>query len=282
MNPIVRAALFTPGSQMAWLRTAPASSADVCIFDLEDSVLSSRTVEARGFVREAIRELHTRVPIWVRVNRVGGADFENDVASLPLEHVSALMLPKVEGVDELDKCHMAVARASGRQDLPLVPLIETSSGALASLTIARSSFVFCLAFGRFDLSAELDVDPSEQSNPAMSVARGLVVLASHAAGLPPPLDSPWLKVEDLEGLRKAAETARRDGFGGMLIIHPTHVPTVKSAFRPTNTEITWAQRILTAAEQASLQGRGAFLAGTDMADEATLRRARGILKEVGE
>ena len=147
-----------------------------------------------------------------------------------------------------------------------------------STNIARSAEVLCLAFGRFDLSADLGIDP-DAGSPALATARAAIVLASAAAGLHPGLDSPWLNIQDLEGLRTAALRARSDGFGGMLIIHPSHVETVNHVFSPTADEISWARDILASSGQASAEGRGAYARGGAMVDEAIVRRARTIIEE---
>src|SRR5205823_197869 len=82
-------------------------------------------------------------------------------------------------------------------------------GVLGCAAIAEVTGVACLAFGRFDLAADLGIDP-DGTSPALAMARASVVLASTAERLGLPLDSPWLKITDLSGLRAAAERARAD------------------------------------------------------------------------
>src|SRR5207248_10969343 len=57
LAPRVRSALFTPGTDAARLRKAVTVGADVCIFDLEDSVPAGRIVEARESGRQAVQGL---------------------------------------------------------------------------------------------------------------------------------------------------------------------------------------------------------------------------------
>jgi citrate lyase beta subunit len=111
------------------------------------------------------------------------------------------------------------------------------------------------------------------------MARASVVLASTAERLDPPLDSPWLKIADLDGLRAAAERARADGFGGMLLIHPSHVTTVNQVFSPTASELAWAQGIVASSAEAQAGGRGAYTRDGQMVDEAIVKRARAILRD---
>lgn len=276
----VRSALFTPGTEAARLRKAVTSGADVCIFDLEDSVPADRVAEARQIIREAIDELAGGGRIWVRVHPASSREMAHDLDALPLGKIQAIMVPKVDDVDDLHACRAAIASAKGPADLPLVAMVESAAAVVNCPDIARARGLFCLASGRFDLSAELGIDPDSDSA-ALLMARGAVVLASAAARLHPPLDSPWVKIHDMDGLRAAAEQGRRDGFAGMLLIHPSHVETVNRVFTPTREEVAWARNIMAAAMDADAQGRGAFASDGQMVDEAIVRRARAILRDAG-
>jgi citrate lyase subunit beta/citryl-CoA lyase len=272
----IRSALFTPGTEAARLRKATTMGADVCIFDLEDSVPPDRVVEARETVRAAIDELGDRTPIWVRVHPAASHDMPLDLAALPLAKIQGIMLPKASHADDVKACHSAIVAAKGSAQLALIPIIESAAAVLSAAEIARNTGVFCVALGRFDLSADLGIDP-DGGSPALSAARGAVLLASAAARIHPPLDSPWLKINDVDGLRTAAQRGRADGFGGMLLIHPTHVEVVNTVFSPTPDEIAWARDILQSAEEASGGGRGAYSRNGQMVDEAIVKRARGIV-----
>ena len=277
----VRSALFTPGTEAARLRKSVGSGSDVCIFDLEDSVPADRVAQARRTVTDAVDELASSARIWVRVHEASDPRMADDVEALPLDRIEGLVLPKVSSERDVEACSAAVAAAHGPQGLPLLAIIETAAGVLEADRIAHSPGVALLALGRFDLAAEIGIDP-DQRTPALSAARALVVLASGAARLPPPLDSPWLRIPDLDGLVQFANASRQEGFGGMLLIHPSHVAAVNQAFAPTPQEIAWAREILGASAAAAAGGRGAFAHDGRMVDEAIVRRARGILREAGE
>ena len=275
----LRSALFTPGTEAARLRKAVESGADLCIFDLEDSVPPGRIDEARRTVAAALEELQGRARIWVRVHPALNPAMVEDVAALPLAKADGVMIPKAGGAAEVATVRNAVRASQGTPELPLIPIIESAAGVLNAFEIATSQDVLCLAFGRFDLGADLGVDPDRETSPALLAARATLVLSSTAAGLQRALDSPWLKIKDLDGLRQAAAGARADGFGGMLLIHPSHVPIVNEVFSPTADEIAWARDILASAERATGEGRGAYAREGAMVDEAIVRRARAILEQ---
>ena len=279
-NPLrrVRSALFTPGTEAARLRKAVTSGADVCIFDLEDSVPAARIGDAREIVREALEELTGRARIWLRVHPASSREMAEDLRTMPLSTLEAVVLPKVSDWDDVEACRRAMKQARIPAELPVVPIIESAAGVLGCAGIAEVTGVACLALGRFDLAADLGIDP-DGTSPVLAMARASVVLASTAGRIDPPLDSPWLKIADLDGLRAAAERARADGFGGMLIIHPSHVATVNEVFSPTADEIAWAQSIVASAAEADSAGRGAYARDGEMVDEAIVKRARAVLRD---
>ena len=279
-NPLrrVRSALFTPGTEAARLRKAVTSGADVCIFDLEDSVPAARIGDAREIVREALEELTGRARIWLRVHPASSREMAEDLRTMPLSTLEAVVLPKVSDWDDVEACRRAMKQARIPTELPVVPIIESAAGVLGCAAIAEVTGVACLALGRFDLAADLGIDP-DGTSPALAMARASVVLASTAERLGLPLDSPWLKIADLDGLRTAAERARADGFGGMLIIHPSHVTTVNEVFSPTSDEIAWARGIVASSAEAESGGRGAYTRDGEMVDEAVVKRARAILRD---
>lgn len=274
----IRSALFTPGIEPARLRKAVSTGTDICIFDLEDSVPPARIDEARRTVAAAVTELAGAARLWVRVHAASTPHMMADLEAIPLETVEGIVLPKVDRPEDVDACHAYAARRLRSRSLAVLAIIESAEGVLNGPQIARANGLVCLALGRFDLSADLGVDP-EHRTPPLSAARAIVVLASAAARLQPPLDSPWLRIQDLDGLRAAAEEGRREGFGGMLLIHPSHVPPVNQVFSPTADEMAWARRIVAAADQAAAAGRGAFASDGEMVDEAIVRRARAILRD---
>src|SRR2546425_3911287 len=253
----LRSALFTPGSEAARMRKAVHAGADICIFDLEDSVTPGRIDDARQAIAQVVPELAGAARIWVRVHAASSSQMAADLAAVPLQLVEGIVLPKVGGKDSIDLCRAGIDAEKGPRDLPLMAIVESAEGVLHAEDIARARAVFCLALGRFDLAADLAVDPDART-PALSAARAMVVLASAAARRRPPLDSPWLKISDLDGLRGAAEQGRRDGFGGMLLIHPSHGGRGNQIFSPTAGVIGWARRIMAAFGRGGGGGAGAL------------------------
>jgi citrate lyase subunit beta/citryl-CoA lyase len=256
-----RSLLFVPGDRPERFRKAAGSGADLVVIDLEDAVAPDAKELARQHARDYVAAGHQAT---VRINAVGTPWYDDDVAALAGTH-AVLMLPKAAPGPELQ----ALCRAGN----PVVALVETAEGILDARGTAATTGVRRLAFGSFDLAAELGIDPLDDQ--ALLLARTALVLASAAGGLPGPVDGVRAAVDDEGGLRAEATAARRLGFTGKLCIHPRQVPTVLTAFAPTADEVAWARRILSAADG------GPAVAAVDgaMVDKPVLDRARRVLEQ---
>ena len=84
---------------------------------------------------------------------------------------------------------------------------------------------------------------------------------------------------DIEALRVRAENVRRDGFRGMMAIHPAQVPVINQAFTPTEAEIAEAQEIVDVF--AANPGVGAIGWKGGMLDRPYLARAERLLRQAG-
>jgi citrate lyase subunit beta/citryl-CoA lyase len=133
--------------------------------------------------------------------------------------------------------------------------------------LARVAGVARLAFGALDLSLDLGVEVDSE---VVRFAQAQVVLMSRAAGLAAPLDTPSVDITDLDAVAAAARLSRSRGFGGKLCIHPAQLAAVRAAFRPTEAEARWAERILAASQENASQVDG------QMVDRPILERARRI------
>lgn len=262
-------ALFTPAHRTDRIVRALAGPADVVIADLEDAVAA----DAKESSRERLHELLAGqdLPAAGRrrlVVRINGVDSDEGAADLGLLSSlgpcarPAVMVPKAAALADLDRVAEAVP------GVPVIALVETSAGVLGVEDVAGHPAVARLAVGAVDLAAELGC--AADSAPVQQ-ARAQVVLASAAQGLVPPLDSPCVDFTDAGVMAGAAGAAVRDGFGGMLCIHPRQLEHVRTAFLPSPEEVDWAQRVVAA-------GDGAGVVDGRMVDRPVALRARRILE----
>ena len=78
----------------------------------------------------------------------------------------------------------------------------------------------------------------------------MLVVASRAADKPAPIDGEYTRLDDLEGLRRETEAARRLGYFGKSAIHPSQVPVSNDVFQPSAFELSWARPVVTGFERA--------------------------------
>jgi len=256
--------LFVPGSRPDRFAKAAHSGASVVIADLEDAVAEADKESARASVAAA---LAAGSKLAVRINGVGSPWYNDDLA-LVAELSCIVLLPKAE--DSRDAAHVVDAARSHL----VVPIIESAAGVLRLNELARTPGVARLALGNADLSAQLGTIPSDQT--ALLATRSMLVLASAAAGVHPPIDGVTLALRNPEATRVDAAHARRLGFGGKLCVHPAQVEIVDAAFAPTDDEITWARRVLAPSASAD---DGVSVVDGRMVDRPIRLRAEAILAE---
>lgn len=267
------------------LAKATQRGADAVIADLEDAVAAGAKSRARENVVSWLAEPDdTGVARWVRINSRPEL-LVDDLTAVTRSSLTGVYLPKVSSPDE-------VARVAGILDdlerdtgieagtIRIAPLLETASGILAVAAIAAAARVSHLSIGEADLAADLGMHPSPGA-PEMNPLRTMVVVASAAAGIVPPIGPVDTAVRDLETLRLTSQALRRLGYGGRAAIHPAQIPIINSAFSPTAEEVAIARQVIERYENARLHERGVTVAADgSLIDEAVVRRARLTLTSV--
>jgi citrate lyase subunit beta/citryl-CoA lyase len=290
--PFYRTLLFAPGNHPRRIEKAFTLKADAVILDLEDSVPPAEKPASRGAVAQALAQPRT-CRGYVRVNAMGTPYCYGDLVATVVKGVDGVVLPKVESAADLHAIDWLIAnleRERGLQvgGLDLIPIIETSSGLsrieriLQARTLKPYSGVWRVrrvAFGAADFSADAGLSPG-QDEVELEYARARVVLASRAAGMEGPLDSPWFHLKDIDGFRHAIARSRRSGYQGRLCIHPDQISLANEGYAPTAEEIAAAERIVAAFRAAEAGGAAAIQVDGQMVDYPIVQRAERLLKAV--
>jgi citrate lyase subunit beta / citryl-CoA lyase len=285
----LRTALFAPGDAPEKMRKAIDAGADAVIFDLEDAVAEPRKAPSRALVAEALsRRQYTGPPLVVRVNAAATGLLVEDLAAIARPNLAAIMVPKVETIDELAEVADALAvlrpaRAIAGEPVGLIALIESAAGVVACERIAAAAppSTWTLAFGGVDFAADLGVEP-DLGGEGLLHARARVALAARAAGLAPALDGPVLALGDDALLREDSARSRRLGFGGRLVIHPRQIEPVREAFGALDDAgVRRAQAIVAAFEAAQREGRAVAVVEGEFVDPPVYRRALDQLASAG-
>jgi malyl-CoA/(S)-citramalyl-CoA lyase len=93
------------------------------------------------------------------------------------------------------------------------------------------------------------------------------------------IDGPFVDFADTDGYRACAGRASTLGLEGKWAIHPSQVALANEIFSPSAEQITWAERLLEAMNQATAQGRGAVSLDGKMIDMAHLKVAEIIQRK---
>src|SRR5690606_37878074 len=108
------------------------------------------------------------------------------------------------------------------------------------------------------------------------------VLASRAAGVEGPIDSPWFHFKEAEAFARALERSRRGGFQGRLCVHPDQLGPVNRAYLPSDEEYARAERIVAPFKEAEARGAAAIQVDGQMIDYPVVHRAQTMLDSVRE
>ena len=246
-----RSFLFVPADSQKKLDKAGKVGADALILDLEDAVAPPVRPEARQRAADYIRGKQN---IWVRINPIGTEDSEADLDAVLAAAPAGIVLPKpgsgadvVKLSDRLDRLEERHGITGGSTRIMALCTerpealftLDTYAGATPRLT--------ALSWGAEDLGAAIGARANRDSDgnwlPVYEMARSLCLLAAAAAEVTA-IDTVFTDFRDAAGLVSSAANAYRDGFGGMLAIHPAQVEPINAAFTPSAEEIERAQRIV--------------------------------------
>ena len=281
-----RSWLFVPGDRPDMVAKALSAGADAVIVDLEDAVLPENKAQARKLVPSFAKDaLSTSAQFWVRINSLQTADSLLDLAAVVPAGPVGIVLPKAESssaVIELGHYLSAMEVTAG------LPIGKTQILAIATETpksvfelgsyAASGPRLAGLAWGAEDLSVAVGATSGRDERggftPLYELVRSLCIAGAAAAGVAA-IETIYPAYRDIEGLLAYAQTARRDGFQGMLAIHPAQVPVINEAFTPTSAELAYAERVVAAFD--ANPGCGAVALDGKMLDAPHLKQARRIL-----
>jgi citrate lyase subunit beta / citryl-CoA lyase len=277
----LRSLLFVPGDRPERFAKAAASGADAIILDLEDSVSLANKDAARHAIADYLAGAREVVTL-VRVNPLDGHLTAADVAAIIAAGPDAIMLPKAEGAPSIAQLD-TILRSESERDAslpPILPIATETPSAIFTLGSYREAKdrLLGLTWGAEDLPAAIGATTSRHDDGSYTspyeVARALTLFAAHGAGVAA-IDTVFPAVKDEAGLAAYAARARRDGFTGMMAIHPSQVEPINAAFTPSAHETARAQAIVDAF--AANPGVGVLQVDGKMVDAPHLKQAKHIL-----
>jgi citrate lyase subunit beta / citryl-CoA lyase len=282
-----RSLIFVPANSARFVEKAKTLPADIICLDLEDSVPANEKASARKTIADALsHRKEYQSLVYVRTNSIESGLALEDLKATVREGLDGVVVPKVNDKDEIMQIVKQVSslEETNRPSVNIMPSIETAQGVVNAYSIATADDrINCLVFGVFDFLHDMRLDYEEADATGYSYARAKVPVDARAAGVEA-IDGIWQKIDDLDGLVRDSNSARRLGYSGKSVIHPSQIEPVHSVFRPNTKQIEWAKKVLLALGDAmeNGSGKGAVSLEGKMIDAVHYKQAKALLKAAGE
>jgi malyl-CoA/(S)-citramalyl-CoA lyase len=287
-----------------------APKVDVLLGNLEDAVPVERKEAARAGLVEVGRawDPTAGTQLWTRVNALDSPWVLDDLVTLVTEighHLDVVMLPKVEGPEDIHYADRLLAQLEARAGLErpvlLHAILETARGVANVEEICLASpRMQGLSLGPADLAADrrmkttrvggghpgylVRADPPEdgaidaagrataqQDLWHYTVAR--MVDACALAGIAP-YYGPFGDIQDVVACEDQFRNAYLLGCVGTWTLHPVQIDIARRVFSPEPEEVAWAMRVV----EAMGDGSGAVMLDGKMQDDATYKQCQVVLE----
>jgi citrate lyase subunit beta/citryl-CoA lyase len=265
--------------------------ADALVLDLEDSVPISEKASARDQVRDSLPKLTQQGAavgvkrkgrkVFVRINSLASGLAEEDLEAVITSDIDGINQPKPAIGRDIEEIAAIIERLERERGITaghikLIPWVETARGLIHAFDIASASpRVVGISFGAEDFTLDTGITRTEDGSELL-YPRTMVVIAAKAANVIP-IDTPYNNFGDEAGLINETALARRLGFEGKCLIHPSQIEPVNNIFRPSPDEVDHARRVVAAFEAAEAQGFASTSLDGKMIDIPIANRARRLL-----
>jgi citrate lyase subunit beta/citryl-CoA lyase len=267
-----------PASNDRAIEKARGLACDAIILDLEDAVAPDAKPDARARAVEAIaaggfggREL------IVRCNGLDTPWGKDDLAAAAQAGPDAILVPKVNGPEDVAAYDAAIAAAPART--ALWAMIETPAAVLRLDEIgkaAAASRLSCLTIGLNDLAKAMGGRQTPDRAPHLPIL-SLAVAAARAHGLAA-LDSVTNAIDDPVLLEVHCRQAADIGFDGKTLIHPNQIEAANRLFSPDPAEVAWARAVIAAYGLAENRLKGALQVEGRLAERLHLDQAQRLVE----
>jgi malyl-CoA/(S)-citramalyl-CoA lyase len=283
-----------------------APKVDILLGNLEDAVQVDRKEAARAGLVEVGRTVDMgQTQLWTRVNALDSPWILDDLTTLVTEigdELDVIMLPKVEGAEDIHYADRLIAQLEARAGLTrpilLHAILETARGVANVEEICLASpRMQGLSLGPADLAAdrrmkttrvggghpgylvrqdpvdgdiEGDRTTYQQDLWHYTVAR--MVDACGVAGILP-FYGPFGDIKDTVACEDQFRNAYLLGCVGAWSLHPVQIDIAKKVFSPEPEEVAWAKRVV----EEMGDGSGAVMIDGKMQDDATYKQCEVVL-----
>lgn len=273
---VLRSVLYMPSANDRALEKAKSLAADAIIFDLEDAVAPDAKTAARSKAAAAAAsgEYGNRT-LTIRCNNLTTEWGHADVAAAAEAAPAAVVIPKINTVDELDQVAQALTAGGAPDSTTIWAMIETPLGILNAFDIASHPRCSAFVMGTNDLAKEVRAPLiAGRSNLVPHLAHAVV--AGRAADITV-LDGVYNNIKDSEGFEAECLQGLQLGFDGKTLIHPAQIETCNSTWSPSESEIEHAKNVISAFAAAEAEGSGVVTLDGRMIENLHVENARRVL-----
>jgi citrate lyase subunit beta / citryl-CoA lyase len=236
----MRSLLIAPADEQK-LAEALDSGADAIIVDLARAA-PAETAGARAAAAQFFKVARGKpggLVLIVRANALDSGETGGDLDAVMPGVPDAILLPGSLGAPSVQQlsAKLAVREAElGLSDgATRIIVVADAAQSLFHMGTYRGSSTRLTAVTwssealRADIGAEADRDPLGDPLGPYRLARDLTLLAATSARVAA-IDTAFLNIRDMEGLRAEALAARRDGFTGKIALDPAQVGVINDVF----------------------------------------------------
>jgi citrate lyase subunit beta / citryl-CoA lyase len=283
-----RSVHFVPGANEKMLLKSLRTEADSLVLDLEDAVTPDRKAEARQVVAGWLEDVDFgRQERTVRMNPLETPWGLEDLRVTMQHPPDAYLVPKIRTLQDIEAIDTELSRLEASYGHPpggvrlILVSTETPQGVLNLPTFTRCRRVAALSWGAEDLAAAMGARRNRDENgeylEVFKYCRTHTLLCATAGGVQP-LDTVYVDIRNLDGLRRECQLSAWMGYTGKITIHPDQIAIVNQMFSPSADEIAEAQELIDAFDTAQREGRMAFSFKGQMVDVPHLTQARTIIE----
>jgi citrate lyase subunit beta/citryl-CoA lyase len=272
-----RSALYIPGSNARALEKARGLPADALILDLEDAVAPQAKTDARAAVVAAAHSgAYGHREVVIRVNAADSPWAGEDLAGAARSGATAVLLPKVEGPEDVAFAGRTLRSAGAPEDMGLWVMAETPA-AIRNIdrVVTAEPALQVIVMGNNDLGKALRL-PADPLRQGLVHALSTCIIAARAQGLDI-LDGVFVDLADEAGFARECLQGRELGFDGKTLIHPRQIEPANEVFGINAEDLAWARAVVAAWETAAAAGQGVAVLEGQMIEALHADAARRLL-----
>jgi citrate lyase subunit beta/citryl-CoA lyase len=244
-----------PAANERALEKAKTIATDAIIFDLEDAVSPDAKDLARAQAVAAVNSgEYGKRELTIRCNALATPWGHADVTAAAKACVSAVVIPKINSVAEVDEVSRALDAAGAPKEMMIWAMIETPTAIMDCRAIAAHPRVAVLVMGTNDLAKELRAAQVPGRAPLVQSLHMALLAAREADKVI--LDGVYNDIKNAEGFTTECVQGNNMGFDGKTLIHPDQVAIANDTWAPSAQDVEHARKVIAAFNEALAEGKG--------------------------